>query len=458
MNSSKNIAFLLTALGFSSCQKFVAVDPPIDQITGATVFLNSETATAAVMGIYTQMMPTTPVYSSGGMTIYAGMSADELVSTTPANVEENEFAQNGLQSGNGIVWSHFWSRAYRHLYQVNACLEGITRSGNISGAAKSQLQGELLFARAFIYFYLVNLFGAVPLVLGTDYQINGQLERSPASAVYAQVISDLQGSRSLLPASYASAGRVRPNKWAATALLARVYLYGKDWAGAEAMAQEVINSGTYTLANQPGQVFLANSTEAIWQLMPSEPGFNTTEARFMVPTTAATSRPQFVLSNGLINAFENGDSRRAAWVGSKTVNGLVNYYPFKYKVRNTGLPVTEYYTVLRLAEVLLIRAEARAKQDKIALAAADLNLIRRRAGLADYQAGSAAHFLHALEQERRIELMAEWGHRWLDLKRNGRASAVLQPLKPGFEDMDLLYPIPQTEINRLPALTQNPGY
>lgn len=115
--------------------------------------------------------------------------------------------------------------------------------------------------------------------------------------------------------------------------------------------------------------------------------------------------------------------------------------------------------VLRLAEQYLIRAEARAQQNNLAGAAADLNAIRQRAGLEPLPDNlDKAAMLLAVEQERRIELFAEWGHRWFDLRRTGRSLAVLSPIKPDLTATDLWYPIPLSAINTNPFLTQNEGY
>ena len=120
---------------------------------------------------------------------------------------------------------------------------------------------------------------------------------------------------------------------------------------------------------------------------------------------------------------------------------------------------SEYYMVLRLTEQYLIHAEASAEQNKLADAIADINLIRRRAGLPDLPDSlDQAQTLSAIMQERRIELFAEWGHRWLDLKRTGQADAVLGPIKTTWQTNAQLYPIPLSELQSDSKLTQNAGY
>jgi hypothetical protein len=194
----------------------------------------------------------------------------------------------------------------------------------------------------------------------------------------------------------------------------------------------------------------------------------------ILPNPLSTGVAHYYLTDPLLNAFEAGDLRRSAWVNS-TDNSIVSnappsttWYPYKYKLgganANTGSPSPEYYMMLRLAEVLLIRAEARAHGagGGPAAAVADLDLIRTRAGLDDLPDNlDQTQAQAAVAQERRVELFAEWGHRWLDLKRTGQAVATLSaiPLKqPWAGDYQLLYPIPPNEIRADHFLVQNPGY
>jgi hypothetical protein len=165
------------------------------------------------------------------------------------------------------------------------------------------------------------------------------------------------------------------------------------------------------------------------------------------------------MTSDLLVDFETGDDRRSVWVAG---NGVV-YYPFKYKQGdNPATTVTEYSMVLRLAEQYLIRAEARLNQGKLVgehSAESDINVIRNRAGLDNTAAVTNEELMAAIEQERRIELFAEWGHRWLDLKRWDRATTVLDPIKADWLRFDMLYPIPQGEINKNNNLNpQNTGY
>ena len=147
-----------------------------------------------------------------------------------------------------------------------------------------------------------------------------------------------------------------PTRWAAEALLARVSLYERNWNQAAAYATAVIDSSQSFLVRNLDQVFLAYSGEAIWQLQPVVPGLNTFEGDDFIPS-GSTVLPPYAVRSGLLAAFEPGDQRETSWLQADTVNGVIYYYPFKYKVQVAG-KITENYTMLRLAEQYLIRAEA----------------------------------------------------------------------------------------------------
>ncbi len=306
------------------------------------------------------------------------------------------------------------------------------------------------------YFYLLNLYGGIPIVATTDYNVNAILPRSSVYSVYDFIIQDLTDARKVLKPSYPSAGRARPNLYTADALLARVYLYKGQYEQADAMASEIINSGNYSLVDL-NSVFLDGSNEAIWQLPAVGTSYQTSEGYTFIPSSTFLA-PAFQITNSLIDSFEQGDQRKTAWISPWTTNAGVNYnFPYKYKKRTLDTP-QEGYVVFRLAEQYLIRAEALAQQNKLDSARADLNAIRTRAGLANSTASSQAQILKAVMHERQTELFCEWGNRWFDLKRTGAIDAVLGAVKPGWQSDAALLPISNTEILNDPFLTQNPGY
>lgn len=450
------ITFFIFIL-LSGCKKFADIPLPIDQLGTDYVFNNDSTAIQSVVGIYSEMMNSSTQFSSANTTLYAGMAADELFYYTPGSARD-EFIVNELSVLNhSTLESSFWNASYKYIYAANAIIEKASASENLSFAVRNMIIGEAKFIRAFSYFYLINLFGDVPLILSTSYQNNVRVARTSSELIILQMVSDLKDAKEVLGTGYVTTERVRPNKYAAKALLARVYLYQKDYVRAEEEASDIISSTVYNLVSNLDNVFLANSNEAIWQLRPVNPTRNTLEGSTFIPASA-TSTPAYLLTDNLINSFEPNDKRKISWTKSRVFASQTLYYPFKYKIR-TGTVITEYYMVLRLAEVYLIRAEARAQQLKIAEAINDINTIRTRAGLLSINPATQPALLIAIEKERRVELFAEWGHRWLDINRTNRANSIMGMLKPAtWQNTDMLWPVPQTQINLNPSLVQNPGY
>lgn len=458
-----------------SCKKLVQISPPVSSITTTEVFSDSADAASAILGVYSNMayngIGSDGNFANAGATTYYGLSADELLKFAPDPQTSNMITNTVLADNPNT--SYTWQVAFQYLYQVNAILEGISSPSRIKQAVKNEFTGEAKFLRAFLNFYLVNIYGEIPLITSTDYQSNAVAFRKPVSEVYQSIRNDLLDAQDLLPADYSAGGgeKTRGNQWAATALLARVYLYQKNWGGADSASSIIINSGQFSLNFDLNSVFLKNNTEAILQWENNSTvntvTFNGTSEGYVFIPLDSSSPPHYYLTDPLLTAFEAGDQRRTAWVKTYTYTGDGhNYsYPFKYKLGNyqtaANAPVAEYYTVLRLAEQYLIRAEAKAQLNKLSEAIMDLNTIRNRASLPPLSPLlNQSQLLAAVAQERRIELFAEWGHRWLDLKRTDQVAAAFQNIsyKAAYKPYQQLYPIPLTEISTDINLTENPGY
>ena len=449
------VTFMVAAGG---CRKLLQVPTPQDEISVGEVFSSDSNALSALSGMYIQIMNNPQSLLNGGMTLYGGLSSDELDNTV-ANPSIDAFRTDSLTATN-LLCSNLYTGAYNTIYTANSMLAGLQGASGVSDNMRSELQGEAEFVRALVYFYLVNLYGGVPLVTTTDFTASSVQPRATVGAVYSQIVADLQDAEGRLSPTYLSTSayvgaRTRPNQAAATALLARVWLYEGQWGRAELAADTVIANPLYQLVTELNQVFLAVSPEAIWQLQPVYTNLATAEGNLFIPRSGL--KPGYILTPGLLASWEPGDLRRAAWTDS-VVNEVVDVYPYKYKEASNNPPNSEYEIVLRLAEMYLIRAEARARQGNTAGAVADLNIVRQRAGLAPTAATDAAGLLTAILHERQIEFFAEWGHRWLDLKRTGEATTVLGAEKLGWKAMDELYPIPANELTENPTLVQNPGY
>jgi hypothetical protein len=402
--------------------------------------------------------------------------SDELISVAPDNDILNLYYNNSLSNDDGGIWS----KLYEFIFRINGAIEGIESSQGISAAVKEQLLGECKFLRGYMYFYLVNLYGDVPLILSTDVKKSSVEGRTSINVVYDSIISDLKFAQTNLSDQYLagdvqtpSADRLRPNKAAATFLLARTYLYNDKAFEAEAEASKVINDSRYALQSL-NNVFFKNSPEAIWQLQPVTSFANTLDGQLfvllagnnLVAGTDINIRPVY-LNNSFRESFDKADNRRSMWIDSVVVDNIVYPFAYKYKAWRFDDPITEYLMVFRLAELFLIRAEARANIEKLTgpnSAITDINIIRNRAGLASVNLFTKSQILEEIMAQRKFELFTEMGARWLDIKRSNKTDQIMAGIcqEKGFvwSSFRKLFPIPVTDINRNPSFRghQNPGY
>ena len=477
LQSGKLVAgCLLILMAASGCKKYLEVPLPIDRIAVASAFDNDYTAVGALNSIYAALYVGGNFDGNQSVNFYSGLYTDEFKNYSQG-VAYQAVYMNGVSSTLGGLTA-LWSSLYKQLYSVNLAIEGLTPD-NKGLTYRNQWLGEAYFLRGLLYFYLTNAYGDVPLVLGSDYLNNNSLARSPQTDVYKQILSDLLQAQTLLTPEFRDGSglvtkdRGRPNQAAAAALLARVYLYLSDWKNAATQSGILIgNTATYQLVN-PAQTFLVNSTENIWGLVPTQ----NTVFNYKVKDVGAYTVPKgktpliagivATLSDSIVNSFEPNDLRFTNWVGTDTVppSGptimAVYYYANKYKANGTYTAAQETLVLLRLAEMYLIRAEARAQQSDLSGALADLNAVRTRAGLPGSTAVSQTEILNAIQKERRVELFTE-GHRFFDLRRTKALDALmtkLSPLKGGSWDAyKQWWPIPVSDVQSNKSLLQTPGY
>lgn len=454
----KFIPLYIAALSLTnlSCEKFLDAEAPKNQTAAEAAFKDEKIASATVLGIYTSMNGFNGQFASSLLTTLMSITADDYYYSLTSY---DAYKQNALLPSTDYL-DRLWSQPYGYINQCNNVIEGVEAS-SLSTSVKSQLIGEAKFVRAFCYFYLVNTFNKVPLVKDTDVFKNNLLPQSTKQEVYDFITQDLVDAVAKLSDTYQGTERVRPNKKAAQALLARVYLFTQKWDLAEGMASAVIADTRYKISTDLNTVFLKTSEEAIWQLQTvntSTAGVNTWEGFSIIPATA-TAVVYYRIYDATAAKFVATDKRKIDWQKTYTTGGVTYYYPTKYKIR-TSTPVTEYNTVLRLAEQYLIRAEARANQNnatKLVQAVEDINVIRGRANVTLLSTAlPKADVLLAVENERHLELLGEWGHRWFDLVRTGRAVSVLSSTKAnGFNASDVLIPIHQNILDTNPNLKPN---
>lgn len=474
------IALFNLILYICSCSKLVEVNPPITNINGDNVFNDDRSSIAVLTGIYTNMSNSSIALTTGYLSnicFTTGLTGDELKLFNTNNQDYNLYYENNISPNEST-----WANIYTMIFIANSAIEKLPAGKFLTPSIRDQLLGEAKFIRALCYFYLINLYGDVPLAISSDYKINRLLPRTTSITVYEQIVSDLKEAQSLLNTNYLGADgisitaeRIRPNKYVATALLSRVYLYMKKYPEAEAQATSIINNSSFFYLVDLNSVFLMNNKEAIWQLQPvgieTENTANTREGQlFNLLDLGSVENYVVYLNEDLVNSFEKNDQRKLEWINSLEVNNAVYFFPTKYKIGLQGQGTKEYSTVFRLGEQYLIRAEARIQQNKLSEGIADLNVIRRRA--TDLRANpdnqlpqlldslSKDEAMIALIHERKCELFTEWGHRWFDLKRLNTIDKELLKVKTSWQSTDQLFPIPQNEVTQNPNIRghQNPGY
>lgn len=476
MKQLYSVLFCLVAIALSNgCKKFVEIPPPTSQLVTASVFNDPTAATSAMTNIYSSMVS---YRESSNMEVNLGLLSDELTNYN-SSLSFVQLYTNAMTASNS---PGSWDNVYNYIYQANAIIEGLQNNPAIAPSINQQLTGEAKFIRAFWLFYLTNMYGAIPLVTTTSYTVNGTIARTAQPLVYQQIVADLKDAQSLMNAAYidvsdtavTTTDRSRPNKWTATALLARTYLYMQKYDSAEMEATAVIgdasvagignSNGLYQLVSLD-TVFLTANPEAIWQLQQPVPLNLSTPDAFQFVLIVSPGSLCCSLSPEQMASFEPNDQRRTEWVGTLITTAPVDTFYYAYKYKSLAIPTTTEQTVVfRLAEQYLIRAEARMQQGELAGAIADLDKIRNRAGLPNTTAASQSALAPAILHERQTELFIEWGHRWLDLIRTSSVDSVMSvatPLKGGVWSSDghqLLFPIPQSERTVDPNLTQNPGY
>lgn len=446
------ILWLLILL--SACKNLTELPVPTGINSTEEMFSSDVKATGVLTGVYLSMNAKCFIQGDESISVMGGLLADEFELLTNNNDHYQSAYTNELTSG----YMPAWGELYRYIFTANGVLEGLKKATALTMGVRRQLTGEAYFLRAFCYFYLVMMFGDVPLIRTTDAQENSNASRTPATIVYGQILADLDSARQLLRADYpdgatvnTTTDRVRPVRWVAIALQARVYLSLRQFREAIDAADTVIAQiGLYGLTS-PEEVFLKNSREAIWQLRPENINYSLDGATFMKDKPVR-------ISKYLLKLLDKNDKRRTSWL----YKDGDSYYPCKYRHNDPGKDTLEYQMMFRLGELFLIRAEASLGLGDITNGVDNLNIIRRRAGLPVIQEVSATDLRDAIRSERQRELFAEWGHRWFDLARYGIIDDVMDKVsaeKGGYwKHWKALFPLPIYDLSTDDKLKQNEGY
>jgi starch-binding outer membrane protein, SusD/RagB family len=426
-----------------------ACDSPLD--TAPTTAIDAATALTSKRGVELAINGAYRSLQSGSLyarqeLAFSDMYADNL-SYTGTFTGDREVGSRAILPGNGEVGG-IWTSSYQGISRINYVIEALPNVDDMTDAQKATARGEMLWLRGVFYHLLAKYYGGVPLMDKPTSTVDSatiNVSRTTQAETYAFIIKDLEEASTLL-----SAARVngRATKGAADALLARVYLETGDYTKARDKSTLLLSNPSYRLVTNFNSLWEVatgkNSTESIYEVQ-----FTTTNSNSAAFWFAPTPLGRFGFgpTADLYNAFEPGDVRRDASIKTETSGQRWGY---KYRQVGAG---TDNIPVLRLAEQFLIRAEANARLNApAATVQADINAIRTRAGLGNTTAATTQALLDAILQERRVELAFE-GFRFMDLRRHGKAAALL-----GIPAAKLLWPLPQSERDVNPNLAQNPGY
>lgn len=443
---SRHILYTILFLGsivFSSCRKYLE-ETPNNAIATQSAIVDAGTARAAITGAYDGLQN---YYASNYPTL-GTITADNVIFNGTLS-QYLQLDQNAIPADN-VTTVATYQGIYRTINSANSVIQFVPLVTDplLTNAEKNKILGEAYFIRALGYFDLGRGWGGVQLQLKptTDLTAAKGVKRSTLAQTYDQVLADLIKAEDLLPDDATT--RNRAQKSTARALRARLHLYRKEWAEAENYASQVIANSKYALVSSYKNFFASPflSTESIFELTFSANDRNS----FWNLWYPSSAGGQFTLkpSNAVVaklNSATAGGARNALIAGTGS-----NVYGALY---NTSATSTDPSYVIRIAELYLIRAEARAQQNKLGLAASDLNTIRTRSSVSATAAVTQADILQAIEDENSLEFAFE-AHRWFDLVRTGRAGPVLGLTNANY----WLFPIPLSDILSDPDVTQNPGY
>ena len=486
----------------ASCKKYISYNPHDQYQVTALDYLQTESDYRTMeVSVYTPLQWLNQVVPIGEIASDNAVSGGESASDV---LDLQQIDDYTLTPVNGTL-TQIWQYAYEGVNRANYLVQNKAKNPagqSVDFAGKDALYGEVYFLRAYYYFTLAKMFGDVPLFVDKrlDLSSSGTLKRTARAAVYLQAEADLNNAISVLPTVQVQKGRV--TKYAAQALLGKIYLYQNKYDSAATVLQSIISANAFTLVTDFSSIFLStgeNGPESVFEIQYSNasPYYQWSNVlqgqgnyavqqcgiRGLAGSNAMPYAPGWstnLPTQDLAAAYAAGDQRKVVTVldieAYKAANpsynityqvapykntGLYNQKYLPRKGQTSGQPELNYlnnYRTIRYSDVLLMAAEAFNKKtnpDDVS-AQGFLNQVRRRAfgdQLHDVTSTGSALYT-AILNERRLELAME-GERFFDLVRTGQAASVLGPnFKTGKHE---LFPIPDQEI-KVSGLTQNPGY
>jgi len=471
----------------SSCNKFLDIKPVSNGIAventsaDSVLYKSAEQVEAALGGAYGDFKNE---YYELDYFVNGDAQSDDAYAgaDNPANFQIDDFRIDATNSNISRDWAYLYStigKTNSIINNVNACPDPA-----LTPARKSEIIAEASFIRAYQYFQLVQLWGDVPLQLKEVTTISASNlseiypllypPRTPMAKVYTQIIADLETALAGVPATAINKGYV--TKGAVNAMLAYVYatIEPHDWTRVSQYCDAVINGGYHLMVNYNDlwNNQNENCAESIFEINYTG---GSTDGNWGAKMFRGMDWKKFnIPSNDLVKAFddEKDTLRKNASIIFLDVTGKWSdpnwpqtHYPFLNKYRNFIEGNDQNYIFIRLADILLLKAEALNEQGDVAGAAELVNRIRHRALLGDTPATTQEAMRLAIEKERRLELAFE-AHRWFDLKRTGRAIEVMnnavgpdgQKIGYNVTQNKLVWAIPQGELDKNKQLVQNPGY
>lgn len=489
INKSYFIYTIVFATLFASCKKDFLQKAPESNLAAGTIRTAAD-AENILTGAYNKLV-TDGGYQYGQFFLSDGRSDNNYINGDNQDAEQP--FENFTYTPSNSLSQGLWQGYYAHITAANAVTDNVTTIDDPSWAGtkrKEQILGEARYLRALAYYWLVTQWGDCPIILSVTNGDNFYPTRNSASEVYKVIIDDLKYAESVLDATPYKAQAGRATKGAAQALLAKTYAQMKDYANCLDYCKKVI-AGPYSLVPNYGDIWGANhknNSESIFELQVSSGG--TPYSLWGVQIFAFVSSDGWpkrdIASYDLIQAFNAaGDAgpRYTATFNYRLTSASFNMpanawnpaapIPFMNKLRNpNGFASPENIILIRLADIILLAAEANNQLGNTGPAATLLNQVRTRAGLPNTTAITKSELALAILKERRLELVHEYT-RWNDLLRadaNGTINLVtLMNSQVNSNNVNLNYnmnadkhqfllPVPLQDIQLNKNLTQNAGY
>lgn len=436
---------------------------PASSVTIDKVYKTASDYNVAVIGCYAKLQSQVNFYTECCEYRSDNLSLGAPTAGTQDRYDIDHFTE---KPSNGIL-SSYWANFNNNVYRCNLLLDQID-GANFAENLKKQYKGEAMFIRALNYFNMYRIWGGVP---ATKHVVSAaealKVARYSDEQMFDLIAGDLKEivDNNYLPETYSSADMGRATSGAAKALLGKVYLTFHKWTEAKDILSQLI--GKYQLVSPIAQVFDVdnkNNNEIIFAVHFNKEIEGEGHSYWYNLTNASDDTNQ---TSSLLNTFPTGDARKdlITYVQvEKNVRLMNKFYDTKSPTFKT---VGNDQILLRYADVLLMYAEAlneiQYDASEGSLALKYLNAVRERAGISNLtakQLPTQEKFRKGILVERQREFPYE-GQRWFDLVRMGFAKSIMAENGVEIKDYQLLFPIPQQEIEKVgdkSILWQNPGY